>query len=197
MSHFEFQADLPDEGHPDWQRLKQEAEPAKTVLQLIPGLPGSMLIPVVLVLAAAQSVDIYKTDLAILLQQNPMNIVDANLTVRSSQIVDAVRQAAGLKQLRSQGATITGIVFKKVGPNTVVRVLPPSPSLSLYSTVDGTDKFHRTWSLVTDTAGEISFNIPAPGQRPVLDRIVISTTAPGDPAAAGLVAITSTATFVW
>lgn len=193
MSRFAFQADLPDPDRREWDRLRQELTPPRTLLQRLRAAPGGGLIaivPVVVAAAAIDSVDHYKTGWAMLPEASRRDVASANVELRRSEIAAAARDATGIKHLRAEGIVIGGLVFRTVGPRTIVRVQPPTRSASLRAIVDGTDGYHGDFPLTTDASGESSFDIPPPKFRPVLDRVVVSATG-------SAATLTATATFIW
>lgn len=189
MSRLDFRAHLPNWNHRDTKPGKREARADTGGPRRFLHSSGNTLIITVIAVAAVDLVDDYHTDLAVAPAQNGTYVADRNVRVRAFEIESAVGQAESQQQF-SRGAAIAGIVFERVGPTTVILVQPRTQGVELQATVKGTDGYNYTWPLVSNADGAVSFVIPAPATRPVMDSIVASTTSEG-------VKISSTARFVW
>lgn len=162
---------MPEGQSRQWEEMERPVRPSSQRRWAM-----TILLPTALVLAAADGVDGYRAKLAELARRNS-SVADANVTIRWWEIEDGRQEAEAVRMARENGSGVYGIEFKQTGPNTVAQVRPAVAGVVLSITVDGTDRYHNVQTLITDQHGEISFQIPPPGVRPVWDQIAITTTA--------------------
>jgi hypothetical protein len=169
VKRLEFKLILPDGRSQPWEERERPGPPSSRLRWA-----RKILLLTALVLAAADGVDSYRANVAELARQN-RSAADANVTIRLREIEDARLGAEAVRMVRERGSGVYGIEFKQTGPNTVAQVQPAVAGVVLSITIDGTDRYHNVQRLITDQNGEIAFQIPPPGVRPVWDQIAITT----------------------
>lgn len=160
---------MPEGQSRQWEEIERPVRPSFRLQWA-----RKILLSAAIALAAADGVDSYRARVAELAQQN-RSVADANVTIRLREIEDARQEADAVRMVRERGSGVYGIEFKQTGPNTVAQVQPAVAGVVLSITVDGTDRYHNVQRLITDQNGEIAFQIPPPGVRPVWDQIAITT----------------------